>query len=179
VIDVVLNCRCIRKLRHELAAAGSNEIGGVLAAEQVGDGRFLVVDLSVQRNGTSSHFVRDPVQHREFIRRFHARTGYQPDRFNYLGEWHSHPSYPTIPSKDDFRQMQTLVEDEEQKSTFLVLMIVKLDMDEKIWGSTYGFRPAFLPVRGRLHSIDEGAVKEEYRPMIVVSPNIEEKYDAD
>lgn len=179
MIDVVLNSRCLRKLRRELLAAGSNEIGGVLAAEQVADGRFLVVDLSVQRNGTSSHFARDPVQHREFIKRFHKRMGHRPERFNYLGEWHSHPSYPATPSEEDFRQMQALVEDEEQKSTFLVLMIVKLGMDEGLRGSAYGFRPACLPVRGRLLGIEGGDVEEEYGPMILVLQNIQGKYDAD
>ncbi|MGY8625811.1 Mov34/MPN/PAD-1 family protein [Chromobacterium violaceum] len=179
MIDVVLNSQCVRKLKRALLAAGSNEIGGVLAAEQVGDGRFLVVDLSVQCNGTSSHFERDPVQHREFIRRFHERMGHKPERFNYLGEWHSHPSFPATPSDVDFRQMQVLVEDEEQKSTFLALMIVKLGLDGELRGSAHGFRPGFLPVRGRLLGIEEGAVKEEYGSLILVLGDIEGKYDAD
>lgn len=179
MIDVVLNSRCVRKLKRALLAAGSNEIGGVLAAEQVGDGRFLVVDLSVQRNGTSSHFKRDPVQHREFIRRFHKRMGHRPERFNYLGEWHSHPSFPATPSDVDFRQMQDLVEDEEQQSTFLVLMIVKLGLDGELRGSAHGFRPGFLPVRGRLQGLEEAAVHEEFGPVILVLGEIEKEHDAD
>lgn len=164
MIDVVLNRRCVRTLKRELRAAGSNEIGGVLAAEQVGDGRFLVIDLSVQRNGTHSHFERDPVQHREFIRRFHERTGHKPERFNYLGEWHSHPAYPATPSDVDFDQMQHLVEDVEQKSTFLVLVIVKLGLNRELRGSAYGFRPGFAPLRGRLRGIEEGAFKRSVPP---------------
>ena len=179
MIDVVLNSRCVRKLKRELRAAGSNEIGGVLAAEQVGDGCFLVVDLSVQRNGTHSHFERDPVQHREFIRRFHERMGRRPERFNYLGEWHSHPTYPATPSDEDFRQMQDLVEDAEQKSTFLVLVIVKLGLDGELRGSAHGFRPEFLPVRGRLQGSEEGAVQEEYGPVILVLRRGKRKHVAD
>lgn len=171
MIDVVLNSRCVRKLKRELRAAGSNEIGGVLAAEQVGDGRFLVVDLSVQCNGTHSHFERDPVQHREFIRRFHERMGHKPERFNYLGEWHSHPAYPATPSDADFRQMQNLVEDAEQKSTFLVLVIVKLGLDEELQGSAYGFRPGFAPLRGQLRGTEEGTVQEDLLPVILVLGN--------
>ena len=168
MIDVVLSSLCMRKLKRELRAAGSNEIGGVLAAEQIGDGCFLVVDLSVQRNGTHSYFERDPVQHREFIRRFHERMGHEPERFNYLGEWHSHPAYPATPSDVDFRQMQHLVEDAEQRSTFLVLAIVKLGLNGELRGSAYGFRPGFVPLRGRLRGIEEGSVQEELLPVILV-----------
>ena len=61
MIEILLSPRCVRKLKRELRAAGRNEIGGVLAAEQVADGKFLVRDLSVQRNGTPTSFDRDPV----------------------------------------------------------------------------------------------------------------------
>ncbi len=179
MIDVVLNSRCVRKLKRELRAAGQNEIGGVLAAEQVGDGSFLVVDLSVQRTGTHTHFGREPVQHREFIRRFHERMGHRPERFNYLGEWHSHPAYPATPSDVDFRQMQHLVEDAEQKSSFLVLMIIKLGLNGELRGSAYGFRPGFAPVRGRLQGIGEGNVQEDPLTVILILGNEKGKHDTD
>lgn len=179
MIDVVLNSRCVRKLERELRIAGANEIGGVLAAEQIGDGRFLVVDLSVQRNGTHSHFERDPVQHREFIKCFHARMGNRPERFNYLGEWHSHPAYPATPSDVDLRQMQDLVEDDEQKSTFLVLMIVNLGIGNALRGSVHGFRPGLLPVRGRLQCIEERTVQEDLVPIILVQGDGKAEHDTD
>ncbi|MGG4603782.1 Mov34/MPN/PAD-1 family protein [Paenalcaligenes sp. Me131] len=162
MIEIVLNSRCIRKLRRELEAAGPNEIGGVLAAEQVADGRFLVLDLSVQRNGTTSRFNRDPVQHTEFIQRFHKRMGNRPEQFNYLGEWHSHPLYPATPSLGDFRQMQRLVEDKDQASTFLALLVVKLDSRGKLRGSTHAFRPGKMPVRSTLKSTDIDGIAEEW-----------------
>lgn len=179
MIDVVLNSRCVRKLKRELRAAGQNEIGGVLAAEQVGDGRFLVVDLSVQRNGTHTHFEREPAQHREFIRRFHERMCHRPERFNYLGEWHSHPAYPATPSDVDFRQMQHLVEDAEQNSSFLALMIIKLGPNGELRGSAYGFRSGFAPIRGRLQGIEEGTVQEEPLPVILILENQKGKHDTD
>lgn len=177
MIEVSITDSCARKLERALRTAGSNEIGGVLAAEQVGDGRFLVVDLSIQNDGTSSNFERDPIQHREFIRRFHSRMGHQPERFNYLGEWHSHPIYLAIPSEADIQQMQSLVEDEDQASTFLVLMVVKLAEDASLRGSVYGFRPQLAPVRGRLRGAESVPVQEELEPIIVIS-GMRKKYDA-
>jgi proteasome lid subunit RPN8/RPN11 len=168
VIKVAIADSCARSLEQALRAAGSNEIGGVLAAEQVGDGCFLVVDLSIQDDGTTSNFVRDPIQHREFIQRFHSRMGHQPERFNYLGEWHSHPSYLAIPSEADIEQMQDLVEDEEQASTFLVLMVVKLAKGASLRGSIYAFRPQLAPVRGRLRGSERLPIQEEFEPIIVI-----------
>ena len=168
MIEVTIADSCFLKLEQALRAAGSNEIGGVLAAEQIGDGRFLVVDLSIQSDGTISDFKRDPIQHREFIQRFHSRMGHRPERFNYLGEWHSHPNYPAIPSEADIQQMQDLVEDVEQASTFLVLMVIKLSEDASLRGTIYGFRPQLGPVRGGLRGPENTLIKEEFEPIIVM-----------
>ncbi len=179
MIEVRLGRECVRKLKHELRAAGMKEIGGVLAAEQIGDGQFDVVDLSVQRDGSNSHFQRDPIQHGEFIRAFHEKMGNQPERFNYLGEWHSHPAFPATPSDVDLQQMQELVEDKDQKSTFLVLVIIKLGRAGVLLGSAYGFRPGQPPIRGRLVGTEEGTVQEDYPPLILILSDRKGDHDID
>jgi proteasome lid subunit RPN8/RPN11 len=165
VIDVILTAACSRKLRRELLAAGSNEIGGVLAAEQVGDGRFVVRAISVQRNGSYASFRRDPEQHRAFIRRFSVRTGNDPERFNYLGEWHSHPSFVAMPSGPDLQQMQALIEETEQTSTFLVLLVIKLAKDGELCGSAHAFRRRVKHVRVRLKA--QGRPVQEEAPTLL------------
>jgi proteasome lid subunit RPN8/RPN11 len=161
MIDVILSPRCVRKLKRELRSAGRDEIGGVLAGEQLSDGVFLVRDLSVQRDGTPNSFVRDPIQHRKFMRRFHLLTGNNPERFNYLGEWHSHPSFLALPSAPDVRQMHAEIHESEQTSTFLVLLIVKVGMDGGLIGSTHAFRRALAPIRVNLSAADGASVREE------------------
>ena len=47
-------------------------------------------------------------------------------RFNYLGEWHSHPSFEPLPSDTDIRTMQSLVEDPDVGVNFLVLMVCRM-----------------------------------------------------
>ncbi len=166
MIDVVLTSACVMKLRRELRAAGSNEIGGVLAAEQIGDGRFIVRSISVQRTGTYASFKRDPGQHRAFMRRFRVRTGNNPARFNYLGEWHSHPSFIALPSGPDLRQMQALIEDDEQAASFLVLLVIKLAKDGELCGSAHAFRRRHSPVRVRLKAL--GAPVREEAPALLL-----------
>jgi proteasome lid subunit RPN8/RPN11 len=102
----------IAKFEKALSRAGTREIGGVLVGEHVADEEFRVVDLSVQHSGgTDSCFVRHPEKHRRFMRRFFRRTGTDYARFNYLGEWHSHPLYLAVPSATDLTQMQLIVEE--------------------------------------------------------------------
>ncbi|KIQ03284.1 MULTISPECIES: Mov34/MPN/PAD-1 family protein [Pseudomonas] len=114
------------KLRRALRAAGSREIGGVLMGEQIAPGHFRVVDLSIDsETGGRAHFVRSSEAHADALSAFFRETGHQYDRFNYLGEWHSHPRFSVTPSTQDITSMIDLVEG-ERGIEFAVLLIVRL-----------------------------------------------------
>jgi integrative and conjugative element protein (TIGR02256 family) len=114
-------------LRRSLRAAGRREIGGVLMGEQIEPGHFRVIDLSVDNEtGGRAHFVRSPEAHADALDAFFRRTGNEYDRFNYLGEWHSHPGFPVTPSVQDAASMIDLVHG-ERGIDFAVLLIVRLD----------------------------------------------------
>lgn len=138
----------IAKFEKALSRAGTREIGGVLVGEHVADEEFRVVDLSVQRSGgTESCFVRHPKKHRRFMRRFFRRTGTDYARFNYLGEWHSHPLYLAVPSATDLAQMQLIVEDGPGAPLFAVLLIIRLDGRERIELCATAFAPGSAPTQ--------------------------------
>ena len=114
------------RLRKCLRRAGRREIGGILMGEQVAPDHFRIVDFSVDdKTGTAAHFVRSPEHHAEALESFFRRTGSDFKRFNYLGEWHSHPSFTVRPSQEDITSMQSLVNG-ERDIDFSALMIVKL-----------------------------------------------------
>jgi len=73
------------------------------------------------------------------------RTGADYKRFNYLGEWHSHPSFLPVPSETDLETMQSIVEDPQVGANFLVLMIVKLQGRREMQVSTTAFLPRLEP----------------------------------
>ena len=94
--------------------------------EQVAPDHFQIVDFSIdETTGTAAHFVRSPDHHAEALEKFFRRTGSDFRRFNYLGEWHSHPSFPVRPSQEDMMSMQNLV-DGERDIDFSALIIVRL-----------------------------------------------------
>lgn len=115
-------------LRQSLRQAGDHEIGGVLVGEHLGESQFRLCDLSIQESvGNEVCFVRLPEEHADFIAAFHHRTQMDYARFNYLGEWHSHPLFEAYPSNKDIATMQGIVNDPSEVAQFAVLLIVRLD----------------------------------------------------
>lgn len=116
-----------QRLKTALWRAGRCEIGGVLMAEQLGPDHFRIVDFSLDASsGSHTQFRRDPLTHRTTLDHFFQRTGRDFTRFNYLGEWHSHPSFSTRPSHEDVVTMTELVDAPGTAITFAVLLIVRL-----------------------------------------------------
>ena len=114
-------------LVRDLQTARSREIGGVLFARQLGEGDFRVLEATRQLgDGTPASFCREGTQARNDILTFHRQYGERPQEFNYLGEWHSHPDGPLLPSPRDHVTMIQLLADQAGAAHFLVLMIARL-----------------------------------------------------
>ena len=114
-------------MKH-LTRAGLREIGGVLFGEQLGEGYFRIVEATRQRSGigTYNRFLRRGAKARKKIMALHRRYSGQPERFNYLGEWHSHPNALALPSTRDEMTMTQLLEDQAGAVNFLVLVVVRI-----------------------------------------------------
>lgn len=122
-VELAKNVRS--RMLSSLKKAGSREIGGLLMAEQVKRGEFRIVDFSLDDfTGSTDQFVRSPEHHRVALNDFFSRTGNDYSRYNYLGEWHSHPNHAPFPSVTDVHSMQELL-DEERSIPFAILLIVK------------------------------------------------------
>lgn len=116
-----------RRLVDQLRVAGSCEIGGLLMGEHVGPDTFRVLDLTVDQGGGSfARFLRSFRRHGRGLLAFFRKTGGQFQRFNYLGEWHSHPSFGLDPSGTDLATMRGIVDDPRVGANFAVLLIVRL-----------------------------------------------------
>lgn len=139
------------RLRKALHKAGSREIGGMLFAEQLAPARFRIVDFSLDpHSGSQANFRRDPALHQEALTAFFEKTGREFNRFNYLGEWHSHPSFPVLPSHEDIDTMTDLVERGRSEITFALLLIVRLRLWMWMDYSMTAFAKGYAPHRARL-----------------------------
>jgi integrative and conjugative element protein (TIGR02256 family) len=134
------------RLRHALRQAGRREIGGMLFAEQLAPARFRLIDFSIDpSSGSHASFRRDPAAHASALKEFFDKTSNEFSRFNYLGEWHSHPSFSASPSLPDIETMQSMVESLDNEISFALLLIVRLRfwfwIDNSLTSFVRGYRP--------------------------------------
>jgi [CysO sulfur-carrier protein]-S-L-cysteine hydrolase len=128
---------CLRMM-NALARAQQREIGGVLMARQLEPGIFEIVDFSVDE------MSGDHAYHNEFLEAFFARTGRDYETYNYVGEWHSHPRLPILPSVTDLESMEELVNG-ERDIPFAVLLIVRSDTPAEFCATSTFHRRGSVP----------------------------------
>ena len=139
------------RLRRALRAAGSREVGGIVLAEQLAPAHFRVVELSLDLySGSHASFRRDPAVHQKAMDAFFEKTGREFNRFNYLGEWHSHPSFPVYPSRNDIDTMTDLVEHSRSEITFALLFVFRLRFWVWIDHSLTIFARGYAPYGARI-----------------------------
>lgn len=129
-----------RQLVDALKQAGIREVGGVMMGEHVGEDLFGVAEVTVQRAGTVAAFVRAVWDAVTSLKQFFVKKNHHYTRFNYLGEWHSHPSFQLHPSDRDSATMWGIVEDPEVGANFAVLLIVRMQ-DGELDGRAFVYLP--------------------------------------
>lgn len=139
MLTLVLPPDIVDRILGALKAAGRREVGGVLMAEHVGQNTFRVREITVHRRGAISSFVRRIGEAMPGLRAFFKATGHDYRRFNYLGEWHSHPLFAPLPSQTDDESMYGIVTDPAVGAQFATLLIVKLDQGDQLVASAHTY----------------------------------------
>ena len=137
-----------------LRSAGLREVGGILMAEHVGPNEFKVRDITVHRRGAFASFVRRIEDAIGRLRQFFDRVSHDYTRFNYLGEWHSHPSFVPEPSMKDDMSMLQIVQDQTVGANFAVLLVVKLDSNRQLIGTAHTYLPNGTKARSEIQYRD-------------------------
>lgn len=150
-----------KRMRKALSQARRREIGGILMAEQIEAGHFRLVDFTIDEvTGGAAHFVRSVGHHQSALSEFYERTASEYGRFNYLGEWHSHPNHLPIPSSTDIASMEALVRG-ERDIQFAMLLIVRLALWRRMLISATLFQRDRAPERIEIIEGLRGAKHEE------------------
>lgn len=141
MIVLILPANLRETIETALHKAGSREVGGVLMAEHIGPDQFEIRDLTVHRRGSVFNFVRRIEEAWSHIWTFFGRSGHDYTRFNYIGEWHSHPSFEPVPSGRDDASMMEIVQDPKVGANFAVLLIVKLADTRELLATVHTYLP--------------------------------------
>lgn len=140
-LTVLLSRSVQERLNGALKRAQTNELGGVLMAEHQSVNRFVVHEITVHKRGTFARFVRHMEEALQGLGAFFKRHENNFSRFNYLGEWHSHPSFSVEPSSIDDASMKEIINDTSVGAHFVVLLIVKLSSNRTIEARAYYYLP--------------------------------------
>lgn len=141
MLTIRLTADVVWRIKDALERAGEREIGGVLFAEHIGVDEFTIREVTIHRRGGIAFFVRRISEALQGLRGFFAKTANQYTRFNYLGEWHSHPLFAAEPSGQDDASMREIVEDENVGANFVVLLVLKLGHDGELTGGAHTYLP--------------------------------------
>ncbi len=141
MLTLILQPNVTQTLGAALEKAGRHEVGGVLMAEHVGVNEFTITDLTVHNRGALASFVRRIEDALSSLTSFFARTNHDYARFNYIGEWHSHPCFELEPSPKDDASMIEIVLDPKVGAKFAVLLLVKLDLDSRLQANAHLYLP--------------------------------------
>lgn len=120
--------------------ARRRETGGMLFGEHVAEDAFRVVEATVAGKGSFASFLRALASGLARLEACFARTKHEYQRFNYLGEWHSHPSFALYPSGTDDETMFNIVNDSRTSARFAVSLIVKL-VDDRLDARAFAYFP--------------------------------------
>lgn len=104
---------------------GNLEIGGMLVGYQRGKNHFSIADATIADDiGKFSifNFIRDPIKSIKIITQLFIKK-----KYNYIGEWHSHPKFALQPSTKDIATMKGIIADKGYGVNFVLLIITKLN----------------------------------------------------
>ena len=113
MLTLILPTKQHNLMKAALRKAGQREVGGILMGENIGNNVFIVREI----------------------------TGYDYVRFNYIGEWHSHPSFEPYPSRKDDLSMLQIVKDETVGANFVALLITKLGPGGEMISTVHTYLP--------------------------------------
>ena len=111
-------------IKNALQKYGKLEIGGILIGYQKGKNHFSIARATVADDigkFNVASFIREPFKSMTMLLKLFKKR-----KYNYLGEWHSHPSFSLNPSSNDIRTMKGIILDDAYGVSFALLIIVKM-----------------------------------------------------
>lgn len=118
--------------------------------EHAGPNLFVIQEMTVQRRGAFASFVRRIEDAIGTLFAFFQETGHDYARFNYIGEWHSHPSFAPYPSRTDDLSMLQIVQDKSVGANFAALLIAKLGSEGELISTVHTYLPDGTRIQSNL-----------------------------
>lgn len=137
-LRIILTKKVQQTILEACQESGAREIGGMLFAHHLSHNDFKVLEATIAGEylGTFSRFVRGLASGLKRLAMFYEKHNFRYSKYNYLGDWHSHPNFALDPSVTDDKSMVDMLMDSKVGASFLVLLIVKISnkqLEAKAW----------------------------------------------
>ena len=104
---------------------GDYEIGGILIGYKKRRNHFAISDATIANDIKKFNimsFIREPMKSLKIL-----IGTYKKKKYNYIGEWHSHPRFNLYPSPGDIATMRGILTDPGYSVDFVLLIITRLN----------------------------------------------------
>lgn len=131
------------KIYNQVIKYSPNETKGALFAKKISNELFEIDDIYIEKNVGSFAFVTliNNKKYQKFQKTYHEKNNNDYVRHNYIGDWHSHPSFELNPSSFDIKEVKEDLKASNAK--FLIQIIVKAENENLIGNAFYFNRKVF------------------------------------
>ena len=133
LLIIIIIPKRIRKIIYENVKKHSpNETKGALFACKKDDSTFEIEDIYIEPSVGSFAFVKlyNNKSYKRFCQKYFSKHEDEDNVHNYIGDWHSHPSFSCYPSSYDKQEVE---EDLRQSNAlFLIQIILKIEHNKLI-----------------------------------------------
>ena len=124
------------KIFEAVKKEGLCEIKGSLYAQFISENQYKIEDVFISKNKGTHFFSNLIINHayHKFEKQYFKKHNYDYVNHNYIGDWHSHPSFECKPSSYDEKEIKT--ELLSSNAHFLIQLIVKV-IDDELCGNCF------------------------------------------
>lgn len=119
-------------LKKELDFMGQNETKGSFFAERIDNDLFEVNEIYFSKKRGTFSFIKMIIgdEYKKFQKKYHEKYSFDYEKYNYIGDWHSHPSFSCFPSTYD--KKEAIDDFKKSNANFIVQFIFKNENDSLI-----------------------------------------------
>jgi [CysO sulfur-carrier protein]-S-L-cysteine hydrolase len=131
-MTIILPKKISKILHKQIHRHSPNETKGALFAKQIDDDHYEIDEVYLERQIGSIAFVRlyNNQRYKRFQKQYHAKHDDDFLHHNYIGDWHSHPSFECVPSS--FDRMEVEMDLQQSNANFLIQVILKVEYNKLV-----------------------------------------------
>lgn len=135
-MKIIIREEIADRILNQVRKYSPNETKGALFAHKIDDNTFEIEDVYFEKRIGSFVFVslENSLRYKKFQKEYDRKHHYDYRNHNYIGDWHSHPSFALFPSGYDSNEV--VDELKESNANFLIQIIVQ-EKENKLIGNCF------------------------------------------